>query len=274
MKTRSSITLAAGIVLLAALALFSGGCRKTESALLSEFKSMTETTPTARGLTEAVSFMDKYIVEVSEEGASRLVLAYEDYLLRFLDAGEAPDPEAPVSDWFVIPASSEEAQPKIDYQALLTRYGERLSPELCALFEIKSLETTEPAVADAEILRTYPEILDRALKTENLLKEHNSEDAVRADSLEYYKKYLFLLMAGSDHTPVFDYDTGLFSEEAKAAYEDFIVANPDTVLADVLTEYFSYLNNIGFQIDYGDPTENKVFYDTCDYLINEALESF
>lgn len=275
MKMRLSIRLAAGILLLAALVLSAGGCQKTESALLSEYKSMTEATPTEQGLTDAVSFIDTHIADVSEEGASRLVLAYEDYLLRFLEAGEAPDPEASVSDWFLIPASSEaDPQRQVDYDALLDRYGDRVSPELRELFVIKSLETSEPSTVDAEILRTYPDLLDRALKAEKLLKEHQSEDAVRANSMEYYKNYLFLLLAGSDLTPVFDYDTGLFSPEAKEAYEDFIAAQPDTVLAGVLTEYFGYLNNVDFQIDYTDPVANKVFYDTCDYLIEEALESF
>lgn len=275
MRIRLLTGSAMAVILVAALVLCAGGCGKTESGLLSEFKDMTEAAPTRQGLQDAVSFLDTSIEEVSEEGASRLVLAYEDYLLRYLSSNEPFDAEAPVADWFVIPPLPEESGPgQVDYQSLLERYGDRVSPELRELFVIKSLETSEPSTVDSQILRTYPDLLDRALKAETLLREHKSQDAVRANSLEYYKNYLFLLLAGSDLTPVFDYDTGVFSPEAQEAYEDFIAGHPDTVLAGVLTEYFGYLNSIGFQIDYSDPVESKVFYDTCDYLIEGALESF
>ncbi len=275
MRMRSLIGSAMAVVLMATLILCAGGCGKSENSLLSEFKGMTETAPTQQGLKDAVSFIDTYIADVSEEGASRLVLAYEDYLLRYLSAGSLFDTAAPLSDWFVIPPLSEGSGPgQVDYQSILERYGDLVSPELRELFVIKSLETSEPSTVDSQILRTYPDILDRALKAETLLREHKSQDAVRTNSLEYYKNYLFLLLAGSDLTPVFDYDTGAFSPEAKEAYEDFIASHQDTVLAGVLTEYFGYLNSIGFQIDYADPVENKVFYDTCDYLIQRALESF
>jgi len=81
-------------------------------------------------------------------------------------------------------------------------------------------------------------------------------------------------LAGSDKSPVFDYDTGMFSSEARDAFETFVIEQPETILAKTLTEYFSYLNNIKYTIDYMNATENKVFYDTCDYLINEAIKNF
>jgi len=52
------------------------------------------------------------------------------------------------------------------------------------------------------------------------------------------------------------------------------VTYPDTVITSTLTEYFSYLNNINFTLDYMDATDNEVFYSTCDYLIKGALKSF
>lgn len=246
------IGLTAGMLLLAVMMVNFAGCAKTENALLSEFRDMTQEAPTPQGLEEAVSFIDKHIGDVSEEGASRLVLAYEDFLLRYVEAGG----ETPV-----------------DYDALRVSYGEYVSPELRELYAIKALEASEPSTQDAQILPSYPDLLDRALSAENLLQEHRSEDVLRANTLEYYKDYLFLLLAGSDRSPMFDYDSGSFSPEAREAYEDFIITHPDTILAGTLTEYFDYLNNAGFHIDYADPVENKVFYDTCDYLIEKALES-
>ena len=95
---------------------------------------------------------------------------------------------------------------------------------------------------------------------------------MRANTLDYYKDYLFLILAGSDSLPVFDRDTGEFLKEARTAYEQAMVEHPDSVLAEVLFEYFTYLHSIGFRIDYSDAIENKIFFDTCDYLIGFAVE--
>lgn len=250
------------------------GCQKTESALLSEFKGMTETVPQWQGLGEAVSFMDLNIAGVSQEGASRLVLAYEDYLLRFLDENPQSVDAANALEVFLVDTSQNgQGTWTVDYAAMLGEYGDYISEELSDLLSIKAEEATAPSSEDSEIKLSYQDLLTRALRAETLIKQHTSQDALRANAMEYYEDYLFLLFAGADHSPLFDYATGEFSLAAKEAYEDFIVANPDTILASSLTEYFAYLNDIKFVIDYNDPTENKVFYDTCDYLIRGALQS-
>jgi hypothetical protein len=247
------IALAAGVVLIA-LALVFTGCQKTEKTLMSEFKSMTKSGPTAEGLTAAVSFLDRHI----------------DYALRYAQ-GEGPaDQEAPLESWYL--ARGEDGEVHIDYRAMLERFGAFISVELNELFTLKAEEFEDPSTGDAQIIRSYEDIIDRALKAEKLLQEHKNDDVLRANTLEYYRDYLFLLLAGSDRTPVFDYETGLFSHEARTVYEDFIAASPDTVLADALIEYFAYLNNVDFSIDYSDPVENKVFYNTCDYIIERALK--
>lgn len=258
-------------VLVFAMSFFA--CQKTENALLSEFKDITETAPNLQGMNEAVSFMEINIAEVSEEGGSRMVLAYEDYMLRFLDENVEPVEQAIVEPlFFSISDKDGTMNLSIDYDSLLEAYGDYISVELKELLTIKAEEAAMPSTEDAQIKLTYPDLLERALRTETLLLQHKSEDSLRANAVEYYEDYLFLLLAGTDYSPLFDYTTGEFSPAAKEAYEDFIVANPDTVLASTLTEYFSYLNDIKFIIDYNDPTENKVFYDTCDYLIQDALQ--
>lgn len=263
------IALAAGVVLIA-LALVFTGCQKTEKTLMSEFKSMTQSEPTAAGLTAAVSFLDRHIESVTDVGASRLVLAYEDYALRYAQDESPADPEAPLESWYL--ARAEDGEVHIDYRAMLERFGAFISVELNELFTLKVEEFEDPSTGDAQIIRSYEDIIDRALKAEKLLQEHKNDDVLRANTLEYYRDYLFLLLAGSDRTPVFDYETGIFSHEARAVYEDFIAASPDTVLADALIEYFTYLNNVDFSIDYSDPVENKVFFNTCDYIIERALK--
>jgi len=259
----------AGVLLIAFIVMLSG-CQKTEKALLSEFRGITQGEPSAAGLSKAASFLELHVPAVSEMGASRLVLAYEDYALRLLGSDNEIDSQAPLDEWFLI--LRDQGKIAFDYQALLDAYGTYVSEELQELLAIKCLEASDPVTDHAEIVQSYKDIIGRALKAEKLLKTHTNDDILRANTEQYYREYLFLLLAGSDHTPVFDYGTGQFSQDAKSVYEDFIHAEPDTVLADALVEYFSYLNSVNFVIDYEDAVENKIFFDTCNYITERALE--
>ncbi|NCB42343.1 MAG: hypothetical protein EOM59_06955 [Clostridia bacterium] len=266
------------ILLLAVTFLFIfalSSCKRTENALLSEFKAMTQAEPTYRGLEKAVSFIDSNISSVSEEAGTRLILAYEDFLLRFLQNEETGEDQISGAELFIYTQYAQGKELKIvDYEAIINTYTNYISSELTELLSIKEMEAKQPSLKDATIMITYEDLLQRALRTENLLAAHQSEDALNASTLEYYKNYLFLLLAGSDKSPVFDYDTGVFSSEARDAFEIFIIEQSETIIAKTLTEYFSYLNNIKYTIDYMNATENKVFYDTCNYLINEAIKNF
>lgn len=274
---KKTVTLNVILLLTLALALtFTlSSCKKTENALLLEFKTMTAAEPTYRGLEKAVSFMDANIDALPEESASRFVLAYEDFLLRFLKQGNIDVQETSGKEVFIYTEYEEGIASKVvDYQAMIEKYSEKISFELVELLNIKASEVKAPAMKDAALQITYEALLERTFRTENLLTQHGSEDALKTSALDYYKSYLFLLFAGSDNSPVFDYQTGEFSPDAKEAYETFMIAHPETVLASALTEYFAYLNSIKYTIDYTNATENKVFYDTCNYLIDEAAKSF
>lgn len=250
-------------------------CAKSEKALLSEFKMMTEIEPTSDGLEKAVAFINTNIVNVSEEAASRFVLAYEDFLLRFLAKDGIDVDQNSGMELYIYTEHEEGTTSKgVDYESIINKYGNQISAELIELLSIKASEAKEPAVKDATLQLSYEALLQRTLRTENLLSQHNQQDALNASALDYYKYDLFLLLAGSDNSPIFDYETGEFSPLAQEAYGNFIVENPETVLADILTEYFSYLNSTKYTMDYKSSTENKVFYDTCDYLINKATQSF
>ena len=78
------------------------------------------------------------------------------------------------------------------------------------------------------------------------------------------------IIKASSEIELFDYETKTFSEDARAAYVDYMRAHPDTALTEVLKEYFSYLASINFILDYNDKTMSKVFFDTCDYLVSIA----
>lgn len=275
MQKKEIVKILPALVIVLLLMLTFCSCEKSENTLLSEFKVMTEDEATYKNIEKAALFIDSNIANLSEEAGSRLILAYEDFLLRFLDSNEAEESQFPGEGVFVYTEYIDESEFKVvDYEAIIKKYSAQMDPDLIELLNIKASEAKQPSVKDATLQLTYEELLQRILRTENLLMRHNNEDVLKSSALEYYKEYLFLLLAGSDLSPVFDYDTGEFSPIAREEYENFMIENPQTVLAGVLTEYFSYLNNIKYTIDYMNATENKVFYDTCDYLINEATQSF
>lgn len=250
-------------------------CAKSENVLLSEFKAITEEEPTYIGLEKAVAFIDENSEKLTEEGTSRLILAYEDFLLRFLEKDQAETGQVSEGELFIYTEHlGEDSFKKVDYEGIINKYGEHVSTVLLELLNIKALESKEPAIKDATLQIPYDALLQRALRTEELLNKHSSQDSLKESALGYYKNYLALLLSGSDNSPVFDYQTGEFSPLIMDTYEDFIVENPESISAEILLEYFSYLNSIKFTMDYMDATENKIFYDTCDYLINKAGQSF
>ena len=85
-----------------------------------------------------------------------------------------------------------------------------------------------------------------------------------------YKSYLNSLLMGATNTPIFNYSTQEFSEEAKQAYISFITSHPDSTITWMLKEYFTYLNSIDYKLNFNDSTMSKVFFDTCDWLVSEA----
>jgi hypothetical protein len=85
-----------------------------------------------------------------------------------------------------------------------------------------------------------------------------------------YTTHLNAILMGTTNSPIFDYSSKEFSPGAKAAYEAFAKANPDTTLTWVLKEYFTYLDSIDYKLDFNDSTMSKVFFNTCDWLVSEA----
>jgi len=82
---------------------------------------------------------------------------------------------------------------------------------------------------------------------------------------------LDLIMMGTTNTPVFDYQTGEFSSQAKVSYEHVVNEHQDTTLAWALREYFAYLEKIDYAMNYKDSMKSKLFFDTC-YGIRVAAE--
>ncbi|MBQ3107577.1 MAG: hypothetical protein IJC68_03075, partial [Firmicutes bacterium] len=159
---------------------------------------------------------------------------------------------------------------KVDYEELLEEYGEELTEAVRGLLSLQALAVEEPMMEKAVLQISWEKVLDRAYTAETLLRQFGEEELIRMDALELYKLYLNTLLMGTTNTPVIDYKTGVFSEGAKTIYKDFLLDHPESTVSWVLTEYFTYLEKVGYTVDYTNGAESKVFFDTCDWLVSQA----
>ena len=88
--------------------------------------------------------------------------------------------------------------------------------------------------------------------------------------LWHFKYYMNILLIGTSSNPLFSYETGEFDENAEVMYTTVAQENPDTVTAWALNEFFTYLDSMGYSLNYKNAGESKIYYDTCTYIVNEA----
>ena len=69
---------------------------------------------------------------------------------------------------------------------------------------------------------------------------------------------------------IFDSETHLFSSDAQNAYTVLAQANPNSVTAYAVNEFFNYLASIDYELDLRDANSGKIYYDTCRYIVEEA----
>lgn len=290
------------IAVLLVVVLFCGtltGCRRDNGKIESDFAVMAAASATPEHILATAEYLDENIARVDTEAADRLVFAYEDYLHRYITETREQtgleafrpyfdpvtkriDPEkingGDMRDFYENLAAGSilvvyyEDTPtlRVDYRSLLSRYGEYLSDPLYRLYEAYADTVEKPMSENAALMISFEELLERADRIETLLTDYPENQLIKTDALWLYTTYINTILMGTTNSPIFDYNTKVFSEDARAAYEDYMRAHPDTTLTHVLKEYFSYLASIGFILDYGDKTMSKVFFDTCDYLVSTA----
>lgn len=275
------------------------GCGIDKDDVKSDFKIMVAASATPEHIQTTAEFLDQNIPHVGKEDASRMLVAYEEYLHRYItdnremsglevwrpymdletkrvDEGKITDSE--VVDFYKhLKAGSilvvyYEDSPKmvVDYSNLLEKYGDYILEPLQRLYELDAEAVEKPMAENATLMISWEALLKRANKAEVILKEYPDNELIREDTMWLYKTYLNAILMGTTNTPIFNYSTNTFSPGAKAAYTAFILENPDSTLSWVLKEYFVYLKSINNNLNFNDSTMSKVFFDTCDWLVSEA----
>ncbi len=286
------------IFFLAGLMLLLGACGKSVDTIQSEFKEMLTGQITPEKLVSTKTYLDKYIGKLDEERASGMLVEYEDYALRYINSevdktllekmkgfyganGKSREmaknidelksfDEAMENADITVKMQTDEVKLSLDYAKLSADYQKYILPEVYHLYQMKALEAEKPCIQNATLLLPLEELVQRAYQVEVLLRQYGEGHLVADDLKSLYEMYMNFVLMGANNSPIFDYKTMQFSDEAKKSYSAFIEEYPDTITGWTLEEYFSYLDEHGYQLNYKNKTESKTFFDYCAWLITEA----
>ncbi len=221
------------------------GCGPDQEKIQKDFMEILEKPASEETIGEASAYLDQNLSKLDKEYAGNLIHLYEHYILEFNQEG-------------------------IDYDQWIVKYEKYISPALRGFYQLLAEEQNVPMAEDAVLKISWDELLKRAYKMEMFIMDNKKYTLISDDLNWMYGKYLNALVMGTNGTPIFDYKTQAFSEDAKAAYAGFINRYPDSTTAWALTEYFTYLDSIQFTMDYNDKFASKLFFDTCDWLVSES----
>ena len=276
------------------------GCGKSDEEIKTEFSKILSGKATPQTMADAEDHAEKYAKKLTRDGASVMVTQLEDYLIQYINTDRDDVQVQSLSSYFdkdsgridedkikdegtkdyyktlqevhIYPVYFEDkVQLRVNYGTLNERFSKVIDPALSQLYEIDQMITDEPATQNATIQIPLEELMDRAMAVETLIVEYPDNIWINDEVKWLYSTYLDLILMGTTNTPVFDYQTGDFSAQAKAAYEHVIKEHQDTTLAWALNQYFAYLEEIGYTMNYKDSTKSKLFFDTC-YGIRVAAE--
>lgn len=129
--------------------------------------------------------------------------------------------------------------PVIDY-TFYRQYYQKLPPDLVAYFELMATESEQTPVKDAALMIEWNEILARAEKQEQFIKEYGSSTQVEPVR-RLLKRYVTFTLFGCNNTPLFHYDTKRMDPEAREVYTGYVRAQKDGDFPTLLAEFLNVL---------------------------------
>ncbi len=221
------------------------GCGTNQQRIKDEFNVIISEPVSEETTLEATNYVAKNISKLDQENASDVVVGLETYVLSY-------------------------NQDSIDYHEWISVYQNYIEPQLLALYQLKLKEQDNPLTEDATLMVSWSELLERTYEIEQYIRNNKNYTLVQKDILWMYGNDIKIILMGTNNSPIFNYKTYQFSEEAKMAYEAFLKQHPDSVTAWTLSEYFAYLEGIGYSMNYSDKIASKTYFDTCDLLVSES----
>ncbi|HVI43059.1 MAG TPA: hypothetical protein VM577_20825 [Anaerovoracaceae bacterium] len=221
------------------------GCGPNQEKIQKDFIAILDKPASEESIKEATEYLDKYLSKMDEKYTSDMVLHLEHYILEFNQDG-------------------------INYKEWAKHYDKYIAASSKELYQIKAKEQKSPMAEDTVLQISWEELVQRTYDIEQFIQKYKDQTLISEDAAWIYGNYMNALVMGTNGTPIFDYKTNAFSEEAKTVYASFINKYPDSATAWALTEYFTYLDSIQYTMDYKDKISSKLFFDTCDWLVSES----
>ncbi len=233
----------------------------------------------ALSVAEVINYLDQYINTVSKENASKLLLglervqqaeltkwqkSYEDSVLQekitrvYQDKWSRDEIEEiadqdlkrvlleTADNGFKVETAEGFYFPVIDY-TFYEKYYSAVTPDLVAYLELMAVESEQTPVKDAALIIGWDEILNRAERQEEFIREYSSSTQVEPVQ-ELLKRYVSFALFGCNNTPLFSYDTKQMRPEAKRAYEEHVWKEEKGNFSALINEYLSVLKENDYRL--------------------------
>lgn len=136
--------------------------------------------------------------------------------------------------------------PVIDYN-FYDQYHQLVTLDFSAYLEIMAVESDLTPVKDAALMISWEEILNRALRQEEFIKEYGASTQVEAMK-ELLKRYVTFALFGCNNTPLFNYETKKIVSEAKRAYLAHPWDEEKGSFSSLMKEYLKVLRDNDYRL--------------------------
>lgn len=233
-------------------------------------------------LSEAISYLQEHINEVSKEQATQMLLSLEDAQIQATPAleerynaegilqelanndaytrslediiSQLPDgklkdllSETQDNGYFLYSVEGV-FFPVIDYETY-TQYEDKINEDIAAYIKLKARNTKAPALRDAAIAVSLEELLNRALDAESFMTDYPSSPRYK-EMKDLYQQYKGAIFFGSDNSQLFDYSTHIMNDEAQKTYNAY-VSKPEAGQSQLLADLKQYMDTAA-KSDYKD----------------------
>ena len=136
--------------------------------------------------------------------------------------------------------------PVIDY-AFYQKYHNAVTPDLAAYLEIMAVESNETPIKDAALMIGWDEIVRRALRQEQFIKQYNTSPLVGAMQ-QVLKRYVSFALFGANNTPLFCYNSRQMEPEAKRVYLEESWDKDNGSFSALMVEYLEVLKKNDYRL--------------------------
>lgn len=144
-------------------------------------------------------------------------------------------------------------------------YAAFMSEEVQSYIYLKSLESEEYTGTRSSLEISQADLVERILLAENHLR-HFKGGKTYPIVLEMYKAYMYYYIPSAI---IFE-DKLQINDEMIASYESFIDAYPETISAQIVSDYLNMLKENGYEKTEAVNTYLQAFYNSIDHFITRA----